>query len=209
MTFDKLTQKNARAYFNLYLSEKDAALAELASECKDDNGRMVVLDKSPQSLVGVWRWTRGQLLKCISAPEDDSAKMPVWYGPMILHNPHMTETRFSVLEASLIGKLAYYKGEVLLNTIPGTRWDICAIPKELWSCHPVIWSEFFCADPLYGAITNALILRNDPSDSRNSDKALLDGVSAAFEGYLSYKAAYDRIGKHPDSSMRKKRMVFE
>lgn len=206
MKAPSLTPKNARAYFNAYMSRKEPALRELRELCEQEKILpLEQLDNSPNSLVPIWAWMRTRLKQTDEHPPAEV--MPVWYQYVVRDNPMRQNQFYPQDTAFMIDRVAYYYADALQHELPDLRWQIGFFANEWNFCEPVLFSEYSIQNPVSAVVSAAsLALDNDPRESPN---ILKDWVISAVADYEKYKAAYDKLGKHPDPRMRRKRMVFE
>lgn len=120
--FHELTKEQAQDLMDRWLADEPARLAWLADRVSAGKGRLfdradVVLDRSPDSLVSLWRRVRKQLRW--RGPDDvfDPARLPVWANSSPAHN----HPRFSDDTLWLLDAVARYWAAVLCQAT-GDRW---------------------------------------------------------------------------------------
>jgi len=207
MTFEKLTKRNARAFFELYVARKAKALHELGEISEKTGGpKAAELDFSAESLVPIWIWARDRMpMVKENGPND---LMPPWYDFELRLNPNNPNIRFSPEAADLIDKLAYYWGETLIHNIQGTKWDIDPYPESFFYCRPVVRSEFLTQYPIRFIWGGGLAFFRDPKDPCVSGDSVFKALERIKNDEAEYRVEYEKAGGHVDPRVRKK-VTFE
>lgn len=133
MMFEKLTKKNAQAFFDAYIQHKDEALASLITEAEAAG---ITLDYSPESLSPLWQWTSPKYQYADRHPPQD--KMPIWYVPEYVNEPHFSGPPLTIESAKIIDWLAYYFGEVLIRNLKGLKWVVGDSKNSAYPYKPAV-----------------------------------------------------------------------
>ncbi len=182
--FEKLTKRNAQAFFEAYLDRKDAVLAEFIKKIETQGGSsQAELDFSPQSLVPLWTWLWPRLRLADEHPENQG-QLPMWYAVEVSNNPH-GNTPLPVETALWIDGLAYYFGDTVVKNIPDAKWAICTDNKAAYYNKPVIDGSVFIY-PLNNMIVVTMQAVN--KHRLHSDKALLEVFKILQNYYEKYKS---------------------
>jgi hypothetical protein len=201
MNFDKLTKRNAKAFFELYMAGKDAAIEALTQLSAATGGpKANEFDHSIETLTPIWLWARDKIMMVKENAPDD--KLPLWYNYEIRCNPHNTGIHFTPESADLIDKLAYYYGDTLIKHIPETDWSIDPYINEFYYCKPVVRSEYFTSYPVRAIYGEALLYIMSPEDPRSIPDALEKNVLRLIQREKDYRAYYQKNGGH-DTAYKK------
>ena len=168
--FDELTKEQAQELMDRWLADEPARLAWLADRVAAAKGRLrdrgdVVLDRSPDSLVPLWRRVRNQLRWRGPDEEFDPARLPVWANS----SPAYNYPRFSDDTLWLIDAVARYWAGVLCQAT-GDRWVLgrSRVPGYVDQNKPIL--EKYDGSPVVPVIVNADIELS--RDNRASDDRL-------------------------------------
>lgn len=207
MTFDHLTQKNAKAFFDLYMSRKDQVLAEFMARSEATGGpKASDLDYSKESLIPLWLWVRDKMPFATQHPPLEL--LPPWYSFELVTNPHSQTICFTPEAASNLDGLSYYFGEVLLRNVPDAKWGIDPYPKGFNFGKPTIQNEFFSNYPINMSIIGACIYNKNTQDIRVEADSLAKAIQYCVSQEADYRADYMASGKHDDPRV-KRRIKFE
>ena len=179
--FDKLTKKNAQAFFEVYMERKDAVLDGFRQSVEKNGGPSKdELNFSSESLIPLWMWLWPKLELCENHP--DIADRPIWYDFQITNNPHCN-TPLTKDTVRWIDGLAYYFGETVIRNIPNVYWTVCSDKNAFHYNKPVLSGNIF-AYPLHNMIICALqAIDKSPI---NSDKRLLEVLEILINDARKY-----------------------
>jgi hypothetical protein len=151
VSFDQLTDKEAREFFDTFIGVMPARLAQLRQLSESTGGPdAAILNLSIDSLVPLWNWAADRVawragyvpaapgdpqpivdLSTIE-PEQD---LPEWFSDY----PELW-VQFSAPTLWLIDGFGRYLGEVLVTSFPGTRWKLAKsrVKNYVFQNHPVV-----------------------------------------------------------------------
>ncbi len=123
--FFELADAEAEAYLAAYRRAGPERLAWLERKVETNGGAdAAVLDRSPESLVPLWRW----FVSWHDAGGGDGELLgvPMWYEP---DPPGATALPPAVLW--IVDAIGYYFAEVVATNVPGVGWTVAKSPKRL------------------------------------------------------------------------------
>lgn len=163
-----LSAQQAQDLMDQWLADGPARLAWLA----DQTGEEVDLDRSPESLVALWRWARPRLRWREQTDGFDADRVPIWVDP---RDGHALD-QFSDHTLWLIDAIGRYWAAVWCEET-GDRWVLhrSRIRGDVNRNRPVL--ERWGGNPLVPTATNAWrSLRHDPRASDDQLRTTYDVV---------------------------------
>ena len=203
MTFDQLTQKNAKVFFEHFICKKDAIIEHLRNQSEKDGGpKASELNFGEDSLVPLWIWARRKLLE---EKETDADKpYPFWHSALLISRPEHRNNTFSAGTCRIIDDLSCYWGELLIKHIPDLQWDIDPYKQSPHFCQPVVRSEFYTHSPFFLFFNKAYALSRDPYANNLSNDTMLSTLKYIKQDEIKYREFYLRNGGHNDPRVKKK-----
>lgn len=178
MQFEKLTKRNAKEFFDLYMACKGPVLEELQQRYLQDTG--MTLDFSPESLTPLWRWAYPQFSFADKHPEMEH--QPIWYLPEYINEPNFGGKPHTILGIFLRDSLAYYFGDVLVKHLD-LHWECYMTPKTSYSYRPIINGKT-ATYPL--RVVGNILSRAVKKSAHHSDDALLNLYRVFEEDVQNY-----------------------
>ena len=177
--FHELTKEQAQDLMDRWLADEPARLAWLADRVAAAKGRLrdrgeVVLDRSPDSLVPLWRRVRKQLRWRGPDEEFDPARLPLWANS----SPGYNHPRFSDDTLWLIDAVARYWAAVLCDQT-SDRWVLgrSRVPGYVDQNMPIL--EKYDGSPVVPMVVIAsLELKRDERAGDNELRRLLERAVA-------------------------------
>src|SRR5262249_20435645 len=119
--FWKMTDAEARAFFNQYLRFRDERLALLRRRFRETGGEGE-LDFTPDSLARLWHWATGRIHKReYTAQElEQISGLPDWFRQNQLASRPLSQDSLV-----LLNDIAYYFAEVFIRNHSGVQWLVC------------------------------------------------------------------------------------
>lgn len=207
MTFDKLTKRNAKAFFELYMAGKDGAIEALKQLSAATGGpKASELDFSHRSVTPLWKWVRALALSGgDKLPPADN--YPIWYAYEVLGNDHYA-TRFTPPLAAFVDKLAFYWGETAIHNIPDLQWGIGPYRNDFTYCKPVVLSEFYTKNPLRSMI-NLVGIASDQHHEANTDDLLEKMLNHSIDEEQDYRQKFNANNRQHDDPRVKNKVIFD
>jgi hypothetical protein len=140
-TFEKLTKRNAKEYFDAYLGRMDAALVRFATKLRELGVPGEAIDYSPESLVQVWKAVHPLLEYGNREETKKHPNLPMWYWVELANNPNDPDIDFTPETLGLIDGLSYYVAKVFLKNVDGMHWEIDNDPKSFFYNKPVVFTK--------------------------------------------------------------------
>ena len=141
--FAEMTAREARAFFEWFVSEIPSRLSELRHALDQNGGEGVPLDLTAESLEPLGRWLDGHVTM---EPEDEArlatarASIPSFIAAWIPDRRVTEET------LSLCMDIAIYFGETMRRSNPGVEWSYVRKPKRAGDIHQPVLTPFECGD---------------------------------------------------------------
>ena len=131
--FEEMNKKQTNQYFDWFCETKEERLRKL-QEFINRYTNEVLLDKSPESLIKLWRWFQQNIEveeKTESEIQDELNARPDWMRKHVLENTK----KFSIQTRRIAFDISIYLGEVLIKSNPTIHWgfqgDISVYPYRL------------------------------------------------------------------------------
>ena len=127
--FGDMNKKQAEQYYQWFLTEKEHRIQQLEQYIKQSHNG-ISLDKTPESLIGLWEWFEGNIEWVNKSEEDFSNEMvgrPDWMRPHIL----AATQKMTILTLALAMDISIYFGETLIASNPSIYWGYRTSPKKL------------------------------------------------------------------------------
>jgi hypothetical protein len=121
--FDTLSEAEARAFFDTYLSHRERRLEWLRSEYAS-TGRDVSrdLDYAPDSLLRIWRWSIDTL--SLRA----HVYYPDWLTDYVKYEVRSVDDWIPKdQQGLLLDSIAFYFADVCIRNLSGVQWEICRL----------------------------------------------------------------------------------
>ena len=128
-SFELLTKKQAEQYFQWFLEVKESRMQQL-EDFISQSGGSISLDKTPESLVGLWKWFEDRIEwedKTEKEIADESSSIPEQFRDVV---PVSTK-KLSVQTLVLAMDISIYWGETLIANNAGVHWGYKTSPKKL------------------------------------------------------------------------------
>ena len=135
--YSKLTKRNSKAFFDVYMARKDDVLNAFFNKIESQGGpKREELDFSPESLIPLWTWLRKQ----VKLPDNDEhppeEERPIWYDYTAI-NGRYGQFNIDKETAHWLDGLAYYFGEVLIKYL-GLHWCLETDSRTEYYNKPVL-----------------------------------------------------------------------
>ena len=127
--FEEMSRKQAEQYFQWFLTEKEHRIKQLEQYIKQSD-KSISLDKTPESLIGLWEWFEANIEWVSKTEEDFTNEMvgrPDWMRPHILESTK----KMTILTLALAMDISIYSGETLIASNPSIYWGYKTSPKKL------------------------------------------------------------------------------
>ena len=127
--FEEMSKKQAEQYYQWFLLEKEHRIQQLDQYVKQSNN-CISLDKTPESLIGLWEWFEANIEWEDKTEEDYSNEMvgrPDWMRPHIIADTK----KMTILTLALGMDISIYFGETLIINNPSIYWGYKTSPKKL------------------------------------------------------------------------------
>ena len=127
--FCNMNKKQAEQYFNWFLETKEQRIKNL-QEYINSETEEIVLDKSPESLIGLWRWFETKIILEKKKDEEIYEELrlsPEWMRENILNDVY----KLSILTMTLVHDISVYYGDVVIENNTQIRWGYLSRPKKL------------------------------------------------------------------------------
>ena len=128
-SFELMTKKQAEQYFQWFLEVKESRMQQL-EDFISQSGGSISLDKTPESLVGLWKWFEDRIDwedKTEKEIADESSSIPEQFRDVV---PVSTK-KLSVQTLALAMDISIYWGETLITNNTGVHWGYKTSPKKL------------------------------------------------------------------------------
>jgi len=127
--FEEMNKKQVKQYFEWFMSTLDERCNRLQNYINLTGGN-VVLDKSPESLVGLWEWFEPRME---TTPKTDKELEAELKGCIPRLRYHVLENvdKLSPGTVTIAWDIAAYFGEVVRNNYTQIYWGYCSTPKKL------------------------------------------------------------------------------
>ncbi|MEM8594271.1 MAG: hypothetical protein AAGF06_05575, partial [Pseudomonadota bacterium] len=119
----ELTKENHQGFFERFMQRRDTQLPRFVETINAQYGEGT-LDYSPESLDRAWDVVKENLsIESLPNGYTDEARVPewVWFFGFWLYVDVPSQT-LSYESLDWLDQLVYYSGEVVIRTIPNTRW---------------------------------------------------------------------------------------
>ena len=140
--FDEMTNKQAKQYFEWYMSVMEERIAYLEHYVNND-GTTIKLDYSRDSLMVLWKWFETKIYledKPIEEYERELAETPECFREYVSKEELSTETR------KIMSDVAVYYGETFRRCFPiNCHWDYVRSGKHNISYHRPVLLGFSAA----------------------------------------------------------------
>jgi hypothetical protein len=127
--FEEMKKKQAEQYYRWYMDTLDERLCRLQKYITE-TGNMLVLDKTPESLIGLWEWFEPRIELCQKTDlemEDEVKRFPEKMRYHVLENPN----KLSAETVTIAWDIAAYFGEVIIENNAQIHWGYLSTPKKL------------------------------------------------------------------------------
>ena len=127
--FEEMKKKQAEQYFQWYMDTLVERLRRLQNYIMETGG-IVVLDKTPASLIGLWEWFEPRIELCRKTEKELEHELDGCHERMKQHvfeNPN----KLSAETVAVAWDVAAYFGEVVIENNEQIRWGYLSIPKKL------------------------------------------------------------------------------
>lgn len=129
VSFEQMNKKQTKQYFEWFMETLDERISILQSYLKE-TGSNVILDKTPESLIGLWEWFMDRIEMVPKSEKEINAELEA--RPEWMHNHVLASTRkFSEQTCLLAYNIAAYFGEVVRGNNPQVYWGYLTTPKKL------------------------------------------------------------------------------
>lgn len=204
MTFDKLTKRNAKAFFELYMAGKDGAIKALKQLSAATGGpKENEFDYSKDMLPPLWDWAKNKIKKrdtpLIDVPY-------IWHKPLIANNPHCHDAMLSLETLGIVDGIGYYIGDVIIKHMPDMAWGIDPYKASMDYCTPAVLNEFVTAHPTPTVYFLCDLYLDQPDDIRCGPSALIKYVEDIQKDEEKYRALYQKNEGH---SINYKKSTFD
>lgn len=129
VSFEEMKKKQVEQYFHWYMDTLDERLCRLQKYIMETGGT-VVLDKSPESLIGLWEWFEPRIELCQKTDKELELELNGCHEKMKQHvfeNPN----KLSAETVTVAWDIAAYFGEVVIENNSQIRWGYLSTPKKL------------------------------------------------------------------------------
>ena len=129
LRFEEMDKKQTEQFFNWFMETKEERLKNLQEYIWNDN-RDVILDKTPESLMEVWKWFQQKI--CWENKSDEELReelenRPGWMREIVLANTQ----KISVSTLRIAYDISVYFGDVLIANHTNLYWGVLRKPKQL------------------------------------------------------------------------------
>lgn len=127
--FEEMKKKQAEQYYRWYVDTLDERVCRLQKHIME-TGNTLVLDKTPESLIGLWEWfePRIELSQKTDLELEDEAK---GFSERMRYHVMENSKKLSVETVTIAWDIAAYFGEVVIVNNPQIRWGYLSTPKKL------------------------------------------------------------------------------
>ncbi|MBO4651341.1 MAG: hypothetical protein J5653_09125 [Clostridiales bacterium] len=128
-SFVLLTKKEAKQHFQWFMETKESRIRQL-EDFIIQSGYSISLDKTPESLIGLWKWYEDQIEwvdKTEKEIADESASIPERLREVVPINTK----KLSVQTLALGLDISVYWGETMIDNNSGVHWELKTSPKKL------------------------------------------------------------------------------
>lgn len=126
--FVDFTKKEAKIYFEWYLSEFDNRMEQLDRYIKATSNKVVQLDYTVESLIPLWDWFEDNIFSNPRTEEEVAEEMtgkPEWMRPWIAESQ-----KIELITWAIAMDIAIYFGEVFRKNNSGIKWGHVTKPKS-------------------------------------------------------------------------------
>lgn len=127
--FEEMKKKQAEQYYRWYMDTLDERICRLQKHITE-TGNMLVLDKTPESLIGLWEWFEPRIELCQKTDLELEDEVNGASERMRYHVLENTK-KLSVETVTIAWDIAAYFGEVIIVNNPQIRWGYLTTPKKL------------------------------------------------------------------------------
>lgn len=127
--FEEMKKKQAEQYFRWFISTLDERCTKLENYIKITGGE-VVLDKTPESLIGLWEWFEPRIGTTLKNNKELERELEE-SNPMLRYHVLENVNKLSAETIKIAWDMATYFGEVVRNNNPHIYWGYCSAPKKL------------------------------------------------------------------------------
>lgn len=127
--FEVMKKKQAEQYFQWYIDTLDERLCRLQKYIME-TGSVIVLDKTPESLIGLWEWFEPRIELCRKTEkelEEEINGCPEKMTHHVLENPNKLSTE----TVTVAWDIAAYFGTVVIENNAQIRWGYLSTPRKL------------------------------------------------------------------------------
>lgn len=127
--FEEMKKKQAEQYYRWYMDTLDERVCRLQKHIME-TGNTLVLDKTPESLIGLWEWFEPRIELCqkTDLELEDEAK---GFSERMRYHVMENSKKLSVETVTIAWDIAAYFGEVVIVNNPQIRWGYLSTPKKL------------------------------------------------------------------------------
>lgn len=125
--FETLKPKEVKPFFDWYVSQSEERISYLEAYYEADTGKKEVFDFSPASLVEIWSWYLGKMVKVPKTAEQieyEKSLEPDFAQDDVLDYEFSAETEALMLDIS------YYFAETIMRNHPQIHWSYFTKPKN-------------------------------------------------------------------------------
>lgn len=127
--FEEMNKKQAEQYFNWFMETKEERLQNLQRYISRDT-KEVLLDKTPNSLIGLWKWFQAKIIweeKTKEELQTELAERPEWMKKHIIESTQ----KLSLVTRIIAFDISVYFGEVMVCNNDSLYWGYKMKPKKL------------------------------------------------------------------------------
>lgn len=127
--FEEMKKKQAEQYYRWYMDTLDERVCRLQKHIME-TGNTLVLDKTPESLIGLWEWFEPRIELCqkTDLELEDEAK---GFSERMRYHVMENSKKLSAETVTIAWDIAAYFGEVVIVNNPQIRWGYLSTPKKL------------------------------------------------------------------------------
>ena len=127
--FEEMKKKQAEQYYRWYMDTLDERVCRLQKHIME-TGNTLVLDKTPESLIGLWEWFEPRIELCqkTDLELEDEAK---GFSERMRYHVMENSKKLSVETVTIAWDIAAYFGEVFIKNNPNIYWGYLSKPKKL------------------------------------------------------------------------------
>lgn len=127
--FEEMKKKQAEQYYRWYVETLDERVGRLQKHIME-TGNTLVLDRTPESLIGLWEWFEPRIELCQKTDlelEDEAERFSERMRYHVMEN----SKKLSAETVTIAWDIAAYFGEVVIVNNPQIRWGYLSKPKKL------------------------------------------------------------------------------